>query len=245
MVEAQAGVLDRSGMYQVLSLAFLYPDDATLARLRDATGRLLQNAATSNGLERGTVGTLGGIVESIDRERAENEYVDVFGHTISADCPPYEAEYGQAHVFQKSQTLAELNAFYDAFGVAPNPALKERADHISVEMEFMHFLTLKEGYARANGHGADKVDLCRRAQESFLANHLANWIGAFTNGLAARSNGSGLYSELARLLEEFMGSEFREFELDPTPLAPAPAGLRENESDDLSCEVLPQEAGKI
>jgi DMSO reductase family type II enzyme chaperone len=233
-------------MYEVLSLAFLYPDDGTLERLRNATGALLRDAANADGEgPRASIGRLSGILDAIDREQAENEYVDVFGHTISTDCPPYEAEYGQAHVFQKSQTLAGLNAFYDAFGVAPNPALKERADHISVEMDFMHFLTLKEGYARANGHGADKVDLCRRAQESFLANHLGSWTEAFTQRLAAKSNGSGLYGVLAETLDAFMGSEFNEFELDPDPLAPAADGPPENLLDDSACEVLPQEVGRV
>ena len=242
MTIARAAAFDRSGVYELLSLAFLYPDDAVLARLRDATGRLLGDASSAHGeLLAESVTGLAEIVDSIGRERAESEYVDVFGHTISTDCPAYEAEYGQAHAFQKSQTLAELNMFYDAFGVAPNPALKERADHISVEMDFMHFLTLKEEYARASGHGDDKVGLCRQAQESFLANHLANWIRVFTSGLATRSAGSELYSTLARVTEQFMASEFEEFELDPTPLALT--GSAENKWDDSACEIPPQEVG--
>lgn len=113
----------------------------------------------------------------------EKEYLSVFGHIISTDCPPYETEYDQAHVFQKSQTLADLSTFYQAFGVGLNPDLKERLDHISVEMEFMSLLTAKEAYAYLHDHGEDKAALCQRAQKGFLATHLAVWIKTFVHRL--------------------------------------------------------------
>jgi len=68
------------------------------------------------------------------------------------------------------QVLAELNAFYGAFGFAP--LTEEPADHVAVEAAFVGFLCLKETYARFNGEEEDATR-CGRARELFLAGHLA------------------------------------------------------------------------
>ena len=169
----------QSAVYELLSLAFLYPKEGASKQLLDGA-RELRSAMTLEDRRPfgGLLDTLCGELQSCDDGGLEDEYIEVFGHTLSTDCSPYESEYGQAHVFQKSHTLADLSTFYQAFGVSINPELKDRLDHISVEMEFMHLLTLKEAYARGNGHGEDKALLCRQAQEKFLANHLGTWIKA-------------------------------------------------------------------
>ncbi len=193
--------LARSAVYELLSMAFLYPEGESAAQVAEAA-RTLTPLASSLGWPQVKLALddvsqqAGQLTEPAFRE----QYSRVFGHIISADCAPYEAEYGQAHVFQKSHTLADLRAFYNAFGVAPNPELKERQDHISVEMEFMSLLALKEAYALQNNHGEDKVALCRRAQESFLSNHLASWVGIFAQRLTKKAGGEGVYVSLAHLL---------------------------------------------
>ena len=205
-------------MYEMLSLAFLYPDEATVPALWDGTGKLSEHAGVA-GWD-GMSSVLTALADKLKRANfamLEREHTEVFGHTISTDCAPYEAEYGQAHVFQKSQAMADLSTFYSAFDLQVSPVLKDRLDHISVEMEFMHFLTLKEAYGCVNGHGEDKTLLCRQAQEAFLAHHLAEWILVFTQRLARKAPTDGIYAALAHLLDTYMMTEFRRFNLNPTP----------------------------
>ncbi len=231
----------RSAVYELLSLAFLYPKEGASTQLLDGA-RELRSATTLQDRRPfgGLLDTLCGKLRSCGDGCLENEYVDVFGHTLSTDCSPYESEYGQAHVFQKSHTLADLSAFYQAFGVSLNPELKDRLDHISVEMEFMHLLTLKEAYARGNGHGEDKALLCRQAQETFLANHLGTWIKRFADRVARKTGGSGVYGSLAGLLEAHMDAEFLRFRLDPeTSSRPQPT---EPPEDDVGCSPLTADA---
>ncbi len=224
--------LSRGDVYELLSLAFLYPKTGALTNLVQGAERLRQTASeTGNSELKGVLGKLAHQLAIIDDRGFEDEYIQVFGHTISNDCPPYEGEYGQASVFQKSGVLAGLSSFYAAFGVKPNPDLKDRVDHISVEMEFMQLLTAKEAYADLQDHGEDKVLVCREAQAAFLTNHLANWVEAFAHRLSAKAGGDGIYGPLAHLLKFHMERELRLFALDDPP----DQFPSEPEVDDLEC----------
>lgn len=86
--------------------------------------------------------------------------------------------------------MADLKGFYASFGVKPNPDLKDRLDHIGVEMEFIHLLTLKEAYAHFHDHGPDKVAVCRSAQEEFVANHLAHWVKELALRMSQKTGGT-------------------------------------------------------
>jgi DMSO reductase family type II enzyme chaperone len=140
-------------------------------------------------------------LELVDEETLEQEYVSVFGHSMSSECSLYEEEYTSSEIFQKAGSLADLKGFYAAFGVEPNPEMKDRLDHIGVELEFMHLLTLKEAYAHHHGDGADKVAVCREAQKNFLANHLVHWVKALALRLAQKTGGRGFYSSLAQFID--------------------------------------------
>lgn len=212
MATASVVALGRSAVYELLSRAFLYPEQGTTALLAEAARGVARVAAELEWREvKHALDRLGRQCRSLSGEKLVDDYTAIFGHAVSGDCPQYEGEYGQAHVFQKSQTLADLNTFYQSFGVAPNPELKERPDHISIEMEFMHLLTLKEAYAQLHGHGEEKMRLCREAQEAFLRRHLEPWILAFARQVRTKAVSNSAYDSLARLLEAHMKAEFQTF----------------------------------
>ena len=227
--------LARSALYELLSVAFLYPGPGMQSMLLGAARGCRAGVASRRWREIDrAMRTLTRRLSRIDDREIESQYVRVFGHTVSKDCAPYESEYGQAHVFQKSQTLSDLASFYKAFGVVPNPDLKDRQDHISVEMEFMHLLTLKETHARRHNHGSDKVSQVREAQEKFLADHLAGWVMTFADRLKKKTAPGGLYEALARVLGLFMGADLRRFNLDPA--VPDPSDGEESGDESLECE---------
>jgi nitrate reductase assembly molybdenum cofactor insertion protein NarJ len=66
--------------------------------------------------------------------------------------------------------LADLRAFYEAFGFSPRT--EEAADHLSVGAGFLGFLRLKEAFARARGDG-EKAAIAADAASRFRADHLA------------------------------------------------------------------------
>jgi DMSO reductase family type II enzyme chaperone len=212
----------RSQVYGFLADAFLYPtEDWTrdLPLLADILGEL--HAADFG------VGGLRAALEAghWDLPGLQAEHRRTFG-LVGSLC--YETEIGLPHEFRQSQELADIAGFYRAFGFQVGGQVRERPDHLAVELEFMHVLALKEAYAFQIGL-AEHVEIGRDAQGKFLTEHLGQWIGALAEALA-RSAGGGPYCELARCAAAFvladaerLGAKPEVRQLDrarPTPLGP-------------------------
>ncbi|MBI2294501.1 MAG: molecular chaperone TorD family protein [Betaproteobacteria bacterium] len=161
------------------------------------------------------------VLEPLTLAEIEASHLRCFGHTISKECPPYEGEYGQAHIFQKTQALADIAGFYRAFGLEPAADAHERADHISVELEFMHFLCRKEAYAQQRGHAPERIAQSREAQATFLREHLGRWAPEFARRLRAKDD-RGLYGRLSELLDAYVRSELRAAGVEPAAICRLP-----------------------
>ncbi len=209
----------RSQVYAFLALALSYPDE----RHPDSLGErydplpdgmaILGDASTGEAVE-----ALRPAMVALSAASLADGHTRCFGHAMSKDCPPYEAEYGQAHIFQKTHTLADVAGFYRAFGLDLAADSHERVDHVSVELEFMHFLCLKEAYALANGHPAEQLALCREAQREFLCEHVCRWAFGFARRLCARA-GDTVYQDVGRLLATFLEAELRALGSRPDDVA--------------------------
>ncbi len=123
---------------------------------------------------------------------------------------PYEAEYRQLHhEFSKAHVLADIMGFYRAFGVAPD---SERPDHIAAELEFMHYVLLKEKSARSSAE-PDHAQVCTEGSEAFFRDHLGAWTEALIEDLNEKVQDldAGPYERLPRLLEAFAAAERRHY----------------------------------
>ena len=129
----------------------------------------------------------------------------LFGHNLTPDCPPYETQFRETHIFQQAQAMADIAGFYKAFGLDVSESACERADHLSVELEFMGYLCLKEWHALAAGREGD-AEVCRDAQRKFLGDHLGAWAGSFAERLSGRASGTP-YAGMARALGAFVRAE--------------------------------------
>ncbi|MBI4230167.1 MAG: molecular chaperone TorD family protein, partial [Planctomycetes bacterium] len=124
-------------------------------------------------------------------QRAVFEHGVIFGHSVAGPCTPYEAEYGARSEASFAHKIADVAAFYRAFGVVLSPAAAERPDHLAVECEFLHFLACKESRARERGT-PEQVETCRRAQREFVRSHLACWAGGFAKRFEQAAEGGAL-----------------------------------------------------
>jgi len=209
----------RSRAYAFLALAFEAPDEARPAALKEGWDRLEGGVTLlADASSRSAADALRPAIAALTAEALERAYTRCFGHAMSKDCPPYEAEYGQAHVFQKTHTLADVAGFYRAFGLDLAADAHERIDHISVELEFMHFLCAKEAYALAQHHPAGQLALCRAAQRKFLCEHVGRWAFGFARRVGARA-GDAVYGGLGRLLAAFLAAELHALGLRPEEVA--------------------------
>lgn len=210
--------LARSRVYSYLTACFRYPDAKSWAEIASAEELdSFASACTQLGekkayrfLRRYSGGLPAG--KGLNLEKLQDTYQEVFGHTISKYCPPYETEYGNIHLFQQSDVLADLGGFYNAFGVAPVEG-KERIDHISIQLEFLYLVTFKEAHALEEGKAKEAV-VCREAQTAFLEDHLGRWVSIFAKRLE-RKDPEGIYGDAARLLGDFIEAEKKLLEMEP------------------------------
>jgi len=222
--------LCRAALYSAMALGFRPPTDETRERLVSEEGaRALAEAAGALG----SPNAAGICAAALRLSAAETSlptlsdaYLRLFGHTARGRVPPYETEYGAEALFQQPQELGDLGGFYSAFGLSMNPAIHERADHVSCECEFLSFLALKEAYALESGDTA-MLEETRKAARLFLRDHLARFVPAFARKLITEGKGT-FYEALGELCLSFVTDECA---WQGVTLGPGNLGLRPGSDD--------------
>ncbi len=155
------------------------------------------------------------------------EYVSIFELGIKGPlCPPYESEYvkyeegstyGTSYLSNqlvtdrmisleqidpKISVLSRIIALYNKYGVTVRGIAP---DHIVVELEFMHYLSMSE-YTYSNINEASKVVEYRKVQLLFLEEHLLKWIDDFLECIRVKSS-LRYYYMLVSLLLEFLKAD--------------------------------------
>ncbi|TLY29306.1 MAG: molecular chaperone TorD family protein [Nitrospirae bacterium] len=255
--------LGRSKLYLLISWSLLYPeDDEFLDYLQ--SGEFVEDS-------RSALESLSGTLEGIGGERAklkltalskpidqiENwiaaecvnwqlsdlqaEHRRVFSNVITLDCPPYETLFGNDHVFAQAHVMGDIAGFYKAFGVELSRDIHERMDHLSVELEFMHFLAYKESYARCHD-GADKTQIVVDAQKKFVKDHIGRWVPLFSRMLAKKAE-FGIFRHMADLLSEWIDFDQAYWGVTPQPYSETdyrPATFNAPEGQSYECGAQDQ-----
>ena len=208
----------RSAVYGMIAQALREPeaddnvDQSYLQDILENTALPSEDIDVKTGLLAGLASSLGRLLEgeangALDERR--DQYFALFGHAVRAACPPYELEYGESDIPQQSRELADISGFYQAFGITLRGDAHERADHVTVECEFMGVLAAKSAYAIMNDDrgGAEIID---DAQRSFLADHPGRWLPALALRLQD-ADPDGFYGRLGELIEEFISLDCAEF----------------------------------
>jgi DMSO reductase family type II enzyme chaperone len=199
----------RSFVYQFISRAFSDPREDVWAwmgggdvrrALWSAVGALHDSSVESAALAFMREFTPGAL------ESFADDFVATFGHAARGSVPMNEIEYGdlKADPLFQPHRLADLAAFYRAFGLELDDAAAERHDHLCIELEFMSVLAAKEAYAIAEQ--LDGFEVIRQAQRNFLREHLGRWSPAFGRRLRAAA-GDGVLAALGNFLRTFVEAE--------------------------------------
>lgn len=101
---------------------------------------------------------------------------------------------------QKAGTREDLVRFYDFFGYRLDERFAWAPDHLSVELEFMHFLC----YHEASDAG-ERLSW-QLAQADFAPRHLANWVPALAAGVERLAPGV-FYSRVLAALADYVASD--------------------------------------
>ncbi|PYV86241.1 MAG: hypothetical protein DMG05_20340 [Acidobacteria bacterium] len=227
--------LGRSKLYLLISWSLLYPeDDEFLDYLQ--SGEFVEDSRSALESLRCALEGIGGERAKLELtalakpfDQIENwiaaecvnwqlsdlqaEHRRVFSNVITLDCPPYETLFGNDHVFAQAHVMGDIAGFYKAFGVELSRDIHERMDHLSVELEFMHFLAYKESYARCHD-GAEKTQIVVDAQKKFVKDHIGRWVPLFSRMLAKKAE-FGIFRYMADFLSEWI--DFDQVYLGVTP----------------------------
>jgi putative dimethyl sulfoxide reductase chaperone len=209
---AVQGLLGRAAVYELLSLAFSYPDadwrDQVLASIEDISGH---DTAEAMNLHEGLAALAEALaVESDDAIAVE--HIRLFAGEVV--CSPHETEYTR-DAFAKARRLADIAGFYHAFGLkvaADKPGLP---DFVATELEFMGFLAKKQAFAAVQGWDENE-EICADAQRAFLESHLACWLPAFCAALS--EVGSEFFQAAAALAVSFVTIDARLSDASPRPM---------------------------
>jgi DMSO reductase family type II enzyme chaperone len=193
---------NRSRLYQLLERAFLYPEADFHAEIRDGGFGEEVSAAVSGlpyALRAASAdASLGSAPAACEDLQAE--YIRLFEVGVgSPPCPLYGGVYAQA----RKRVMEEVCRFYEYFGLRLPPKMQELPDHITAELEFLHFLTFRE--VAALHQGKERVSYLR-AERDFLARHPGRWVPLLAHRLADQSP-LPFFAGLVALTEAFLTQE--------------------------------------
>jgi putative dimethyl sulfoxide reductase chaperone len=199
----------RTTLYSALALAFAYPAEPAVwpllaEEMSSAVDRLNGRAelATAVAHVRTLITDLNSPAAA-DLPGPAEEHTFLFAR--QTPCPIYESAY---YAGGMEQNMADIAAFYRAFGLQIAPEAYERCDHISSQLEFMAVLCAKEAHALRNNL-AEPAEICRDARRTFLEFHLGRWTPAFAARLQTKAR-LPLYPALAEVLLALLSDEAKE-----------------------------------
>ena len=199
----------RSQAYLFLGRTFAFPsqafyDDVTGGRWQEQAAGFLPRLPFP-------VPPLGGDPPTVSLDDFQTEYNRLFevGTMGGPPCPLFGGLYDR----DRMRVMEELIRFYNYFGLGL--AQGQLPDHITVELEFIHYLTYKEAEAHQNSGDQESF---QRAQKDFLDRHLGKWVPVLHQKLA-KCQPLPFFGGLVAWTEDFLGRERQYLKsiLNPSP----------------------------
>ncbi|MHC4164799.1 MAG: TorD/DmsD family molecular chaperone [Planctomycetota bacterium] len=159
-------VEERAAEYRLLSLCFHPPDEQLLEALRE-TG-------------------LPGLVPSASPalDELQREYARLFVGPFTVPAPPYGSVYLENEGRVLGESTMDVMARYAEEGL--RTTLKEPADHVAIELEYVYLLAFREMEAAAAGD-TGRAARYRDKRQAFLRAHLGAWMPRLKERIAAHA----------------------------------------------------------
>ena len=153
--------------------------------------------------------TLNGLQTLLDEWRAtpldvrKRLYSSMF--EVGNDGPPVPIRE-DLHLNQPAGVREDIVRFYEFFGYGLEEKFAWEPDHLSIELEFMHFLCFKETQT-LDARDGEEASSYQLAQHDFAERHLCNWVSELAEK-AVRQDSGGIYPRLLAALSEFVVKDF-------------------------------------
>jgi DMSO reductase family type II enzyme chaperone len=196
----------RSRAYALFAEALAYPDD----ELRE----ILVDGGIAGALRACLSAISSEISDSPERWRALQEvgvtedlaieFTRLFD--AGASGPPCPL-YGGLYQGDRMAKMEEAVRFYNHFGLTLSDEQRELPDHITTQLEFLHFLAFRE--VEALQAGVDPGPF-QRAQRDFVARHPGAWVPKLCERLE-KEEAADYFRAVFGLLDELLQADARHF----------------------------------
>jgi len=194
--------IGRATTYKLLAECYYPPVEATLRHVRQLSRSLeavCPPAAEAADRMEAAWQTHEGIDElAIDHAR-------LFVGPFALLAPPFGSVYLESERRLMGDSTLAVDECYREVGLEVAAGFNGTPDHIAAELEFMHFLVIKELDA-LDGGNLDRAQHFRRKQGSFLERHLAAWAPMFSRSVEAQAQ-TEFYKDLATATRMFIESD--------------------------------------
>jgi TorA maturation chaperone TorD len=222
-VVAEPGI-GLAALWRLLSLGFAVPREETLAEVEVIADALVELGHSPD------VKDVLAAVRDAGPDEVSAQYQRLFGGPVLVS--PYEGGYEPDPIRQGRQ-MADVAAFYRAFGAEAHGPAAERPDHAGCELEFLAFLELRRLAAldESDHAGAELVD---EVAGTFLGDHAGRWLPTFFASVSETAGDAHLFSALAALGAQTLEAELARRGIEPGAL-PGRATRSPVEDDSLEC----------
>jgi DMSO reductase family type II enzyme chaperone len=138
--------------------------------------------------------------QKTDRDALKREYSGLF--EVGSDGPPVPIRE-DLHRNQPAGVREDIVRFFEFFGYTLGEGFAWAPDHLSVELEFMHFLTFKE----VEQEGTEDAASFQLAQHDFAERHLCNWVPELAERVHNKFPDS-FYVRVIAAISEFVQKDF-------------------------------------
>jgi len=192
---------DRAAVYELLVVGLAEPDDEQLAALQrgsmthelEARTRWLREDAAlyQVGLD-GLRAAETQVAAAPSLTAVLRDYKVEYARLFTGPGRPVVACYESQYRDEKGKdgwgrlegpSTEAVRQAYRAAGVALAPDMREPADHVLTELEFLYYLCRAEAEAWAAGNGAPRALELRRATDTFLREHAVQWMPVFADAV--------------------------------------------------------------
>ena len=185
------GAEQRGNAYKFLAECYHLPDDELLELLKDPPA----NVDLS-------VDVLADAVPA-DLEELRVDYARLFVGPFEVLAPPYGSVYLEDEDRVMTQSTEDVMEEYLREGLDVD--MKEPADHVAAELEFLYVLVARELEAVSDGD-FERAATALRKQKRFLDYHLGAWIEEFTDAVETNAK-TEFYRDLAQQTRTFVTEE--------------------------------------
>lgn len=219
----------RAALYGYVAAAFQFPDERSVADLRDEEVRASIGEAGRELDVAEEVDALLSALDEVDQASLEPAYNDLFGlpgDEGSYPVVPYEAEYTtDGDVGESQRRIATVVGLLEQFGLEVGEAFDERQDHVAVELELMQLLAVQRAAAQTDGED-EAAERLARAAATVLDEHLVDFVPALAHRVkgavdATEGRAPEVYARAADLAATLVQTDVA---THPDPVAPPSGG---------------------